>query len=346
MPLFVRRCVPLALALLGMALLAAARPGAQASTGGGSGGRMFSADASFPHRDAGTAARPERPGRAAAAAILGTDERVQVWDTTVYPWRAITWLGLYDSNSDLVGHCTGTFIGPDTILTAAHCLWDSDTETWTEDIAVVPGKDGSYEPYEFEWAVNWWVPDGYFDSGGVNLWDWGVVKLGSSDLGMTVGWLQVAQLTTETLSRADFQPAIVGYPGDKEGIEEWTMWGGIKDAFLEVADYDLYHDIDTYSGQSGSAIFSANTVDGAILGLVVGVHTTGGSTYNRGSRIDAELLDDIKEGCRVMECTIMAYVEEGPEPSPTVSPAATPTAPPELPGMPFRAFAPEVGRQR
>ncbi len=350
MPVSLRRLAPVALALLGLALLVGAPPGGGASADERGRGHMFSAGDTFPAREAGVSERPAPAGQVTGAAIIDTDDRVQIGDTTAYPWRAIAWLGLYDADEELMGHCTGTFIGPDTILTAAHCLWNSDTETWTGDIAVVPGKDGSYEPFGYKWAVNWWVPDAYIESGGNNLWDWGVVKLGTSELGDMVGWLQVAQLTTETLTRPDFEPAIVGYPGDKEGEEEWTMWGGIKDAFLEVGPYDLYHVIDTYPGQSGSAIFSASTADPEIMGLIVGVHTTGGKSYNRGARIDSELLDDIMEGCRVMKCTIMALVENTPTPTttPTKTPTATPSATPTgtAQPLPFKAFAPEIGRQK
>jgi V8-like Glu-specific endopeptidase len=345
-----RRLLPAVAAFLGLAVLVASSAHQEARAGQAASGHSFAADGRFPSREPGVFASPERPVEVTGATILGDDERVRIDDTSAFPWRAITWLGLFDESGQPAGHCTGTFIGPDALLTAAHCLWSADTGTWTRNIAVVPGKSGDQEPFGFEWASNWWVPDAYISSGGSNLWDWGVIKLRSDSLGQTVGWLQVAQLTTTTLARIDFEPAIVGYPADKEGDEAGTMWGGIKDEFLGVASRELYHEIDTFPGESGSAIFSANTSDPAIFGLIVGVHTTGGTAYNRGSRIDAELLDDILEGCRVMSCTIAYVVEPGsgadPGDPPVPPPAAEPTPPSELPPRPFKVFAPEVGADR
>jgi len=311
-------------------------------------GNTSAADGTFPVRRPGATSGRERPAEATGAAILGDDERVRIDDTSAFPWRAIAWLELFDEGGQPSGHCTGTLIGPDALLTAAHCLWNRDTGAFVRDIAVVPGKSGDLEPFGFEWALNWWVPDAYIDSGGSDLWDWGVVKLNADGLGQSVGWFQVAQLTTATLSRIDFQPAIVGYPADKEGDDASTMWGGIKDEFLRVGPHDLFHEIDTFPGESGSAIFSANTSDMGIFGLIVGVHTTGGAAVNRGSRIDAGLLDDILEGCRVMGCTIAYVVEPGAdsgEDHPGSVPA-TPSPPSELPERPFRLYAPEIGADR
>ncbi len=74
------------------------------------------------HRDA-FLAEPVRggspgPGSADAAlgieSVIGADERVQITNTTVVPWRRIAYLefdlagGAYDSD----GSCTGAFIGP------------------------------------------------------------------------------------------------------------------------------------------------------------------------------------------------------------------------------------------
>ena len=56
--------------------------------------------------------------------IKGEDDRVLV-DPTLYPWRAI---GRVNRRSG--GHCTGALVGPDKVLTAAHCLWNKRTGAW------------------------------------------------------------------------------------------------------------------------------------------------------------------------------------------------------------------------
>ena len=253
--------------------------------------------------------------------VIGTDQRVRIRTTNIYPWRAIAMLELYNKNDKFVGHCTGTFIGADVLLTAGHCLW-SEKDGFTWNIRVVPGKDAGYEPYGSQYAKDWWVPDSYIDTKGSPDYDWGVIKMNSSTLGQTVGWFQIGVLSTATLSRPDFTPAIVGFPGDV--TPEYTMWGDIKDRFSTVSQYELKYDIDTAPGESGSAIFSANT-NATFLGTIVGVHTSGG-TLNRGNRMEPDLLDDILEGCRQMGCTIDWYIEQG-EPTPTATrpPTATPT---------------------
>ena len=257
--------------------------------------------------------------------VIGADERVQIANTSLYPFRAVAQLQLYDQFAQLTGLCTGTFIGPDTLLTAAHCLYDP-IAGWTHDVAVIPGKNGAFEPYGYAFAANFWVPDGWIDTGGSTLYDWGVIKMPSPALGATVGWFAVANLTTSTLSRSDFMPAIVGYPGDKP---LGTMWAGSKPQFLSVGAFNLSYDVDTAAGQSGSAIFSLNTGEW-FLGYIVGVHTQGGVTANTGSRIDQGLLDDILVACFVMNCTIEAYTEQPPSgtPTPTSAPTSTPTSTP------------------
>lgn len=56
--------------------------------------------------------------------ITGADNRVRV-DSTSWPWTAIGRVNLEGR-----GHCTGTLVAPDLVLTAAHCLYNAEDARW------------------------------------------------------------------------------------------------------------------------------------------------------------------------------------------------------------------------
>lgn len=336
---------PLVLFLAGLGILFFAAASSDAGAEGGSplpeprgDGKVFSPGDPPPARSNG----------AAQPIVIDSDDRVRVSDTTEYPFSAVVWLELYDEFDEEIGNCTGTFIGPNAILTAGHCLYDPETG-WIANIAVVPGKDEDYEPFGWEWAADYWVPDGWYDTGG-DLFDWGIISMSNSDLGETVGWLYIAELTTETLLALDFEPAIVGYPGD--AVPPGTMWYDWMPWFTDVDDFLLYHEIDTYPGMSGSAVFSSN-FESDLLGAVVGIHVRGDSVnnINEAIRIDAYVIADLDQGCLEMDCTFEYYVEEGiptatPTPTKTPTPTATPTKSPTPPlgQLGYKLRLPLIGR--
>jgi glutamyl endopeptidase len=270
-------------------------------------------DASAP-RGRLPAVAPDTPH---AAAVIGTDDRVRIDETSVFPFSAIAYLELFDDSFKLTATCTGTFIGPDAMLTAGHCLWHEGA--WVKHIRVVPGKDEDAEPFGSIYATDWWVPDAYIASNGGEDFDWGVIRVPPDLITLDTHWMQLGVLDTATLAQPGFTPAIVGYAADKPDA---TMWGDTAPVFAAVDDSQLTYTIDTAPGQSGSAVWSLDP-EAPYFGWIVGIHilAAGDGRTNIASRIDGALLDDILRGCEVMRCTI-AYTRAGGGASPPI-PAGT-----------------------
>ena len=69
--------------------------------------------------------------------VFGTDDREQVKNTKTYPFSAIGYLEAKSKTG--YGSCSATLIGPRTVLTAAHCLYNHEAGGWQDDIFFVPG---------------------------------------------------------------------------------------------------------------------------------------------------------------------------------------------------------------
>jgi secreted trypsin-like serine protease len=73
--------------------------------------------------------------------ISGADDRRPV-ESLAWPWRAIGRVNLRSG-----GYCTGTVIGADKVLTAAHCIWNQRTKAWlkpAEMYFVAGGRRGAF----------------------------------------------------------------------------------------------------------------------------------------------------------------------------------------------------------
>src|SRR5262249_10631779 len=147
------------------------------------------------------------------------------------------------------GSCTGWFIGPHTVATAGHCVYNTAAGTahgWAKVIRVYPGRNGGTAPYGFTTAnqlfsVTGWTNNGYVanDYGGIET---------KAELGNNVGWFGYAWQASNTFAGAH---TVRGYPGDKPSATMWTMNGNIT----AVSSTRLWYSTDTFGGQSGSPLY-------------------------------------------------------------------------------------------
>lgn len=207
-------------------------------------------------------------------AVWGLDTRVQVTPYT-YPYRAIT---LIAANGLL---CSGGLVGPDTVLTAGHCVHTGLNGSWipVSSITVYPGAIGSSFPYGKCTVKRTYTTLGWGEKG-LDNYDYGAIKLNCT-VGSNTGWLGFA-----APSKATGLPAVIaGYPGEKPQ----TQWASFNTIQQQTAEWLIYPN-DTTGGQSGAPIWYDN---GAGV-IAFGVHTYKYPKANRGKLINAAVFKNIK----------------------------------------------------
>ncbi|MEZ4568876.1 MAG: hypothetical protein R2849_00795 [Thermomicrobiales bacterium] len=137
-------------------------------------------------------------------------------------------------------------------------------------------------------------------------WDYALIVLADDALGSTVGTMTIAALDDTALGAPDFNPTTAGYPGDKP---EGTMWTGNEPAFTRVTDTVLEHEIDSFQGQSGSAVWRGADQ------LIVAIESFDTATINGSLRITQSIIDDYTAVCRQLGCAFNVAGNEGPPPA-------------------------------
>jgi glutamyl endopeptidase len=219
--------------------------------------------------------------------IIGSDDRVKVNNTQVYPWRCVCSLLITaQSGAQYIG--TGWLVAPRLVLTAGHCVYMSDEGGWASQIEVMPGRNGADKPYGSAVSnqlrsVTGWTQDGNSDC------DYGAILLPADKrFGEQLGWFGYAVRDDDYLKQITLN--LSGYPGDggrtNEDGTQWFMARGVKD----VMDKQISYEIDTYGGQSGAPVWEMNA-NGSRYG--VAIHTHGGTVTNGATRIVGEVFDNI-----------------------------------------------------
>jgi len=243
----------------------------------------FRAPSTSKLRDIGEASFGPPPPR--AETVHGPDDRVKITTTNVYPWRAHASLLITAADgSGWIG--TGWFIGPHTLMTAGHVVYIKNSgvpgrDGWVRSIEVMPGRNGSSLPYGKVTSKNFRSVTGWANSGDENF-DYGAIII-PTNLGNTTGWFGFGVFSDSDLTSSVGN--ISGYPGDKPAGTQWYDAHRIA----SVNARKVYYDIDTFGGQSGSAVYRIMTGGR----YAIAIHAYGGATTNSGTRIVKPVFDNM-----------------------------------------------------
>jgi V8-like Glu-specific endopeptidase len=186
--------------------------------------------------------------------VFGNDGRERVRDTTVYPFRAVGILQMTNAAGQSF-MCTAALIGPKTLLTAAHCLYQGDTQSWYDNFTFAPGANGFDDlPYgSFSWE-HVYIMEGY-----ASLWDGDYNSVMAYDIGMVILDQPIGEQLGWLGFEFDPQPREmilnhVGYPFDREPFG--TMWRSDCDIGTDqFYDYAIGHRCDSGSGSDGGPLY-------------------------------------------------------------------------------------------
>jgi V8-like Glu-specific endopeptidase len=188
--------------------------------------------------------------------VLPTDDRIRITPTNSIPWQYIAQiLFVYPNTSTKI--CTGFFIGPFTIVTAGHCVFDPERGGWTTQAFVTPGMDGTNAPYGTTSQVMMsYSTDGWMNSGD-SLYDYGAVQLlPSATIGYATGWMEYGSFNDSYLNNYLTGTAanVAGYPSDKDAFCPapnaaclWWKNGPLTGITSQLLSYSM----DTNAGDAG-----------------------------------------------------------------------------------------------
>lgn len=208
--------------------------------------------------------------------VLGNDDRQQVTNTASFPYSSVVFIvTTYANGESYVG--SGAMISPDAVLTAGHVVFDPKLKQWPQEVKVYPAINGTMAPFGHTESTKLLALSGWTNELS-SKHDLGLIRL-AEPIGVNTGWFG---LTSTVTPNTAIQTA--GYPTDKPRQTMWKTSGMIK----SMTDTNIFYDLDTYPGQSGSGVYNASN-------QILAVHAYSQPTQNFGTRLCPSILSWVQD---------------------------------------------------
>lgn len=216
--------------------------------------------------------------------VIGDDERKQVDDTTIAPYKGIGYLYCEKPSSISGSRGSCSAFASNAAITAAHVVWDSNCDEYAENIQITFARNGSSKPYGTitTQPTEIIIPEQYKNTQSTN-YDYAILIYNTTISNYRFGFTSSASATSNGTT-----VTVTGYPKDTS-----TATGGTSNSYFQWTDsdsikasttYTISYEIDTTGGQSGAPVYNASN-------QIVGIHHGGNSTANTARKIDSTLFN-------------------------------------------------------
>lgn len=220
----------------------------------------------------------------ASAAFVGEIDAEEVADPTEFPFR--TAVKLFSSYSNgKVGACSGALVGPHTVLTAGHCIYDNEELLdWADAVEVIPGYQDGVAPFGVAHSTELWTYVAYQEGDWKH--DFALINLDRS-FGDALGYLG-REYYVDGASYVGASANMNHYPAQEWGDGE-TLYRGY-DRIIDADDLVLYHELDSQPGSSGGVLYRFTDPDRFAWGVHVvafdGLPYKGATRFNEARMAD------------------------------------------------------------